>query len=247
MSILVQREFRVAQGDRARFEEQSRRGLWPALHRMGALMVGFGAWGFGGPGDVVVTHTCYTDFDHWLATRNGGAAYPDEGVRAEIDELRATFQDRGDLVQSSSARLFDLDQDLSRPQPVFRRSGDPLPPLPPGFGRGSVISERTLGINAGRHEEFKHRSAEVVWPWLEEQGGRLIGVGHDLMSGAHELTTWFAFPSLPEWHRLARPSTAGAPADVVEAFSGRGSLIGYQRGRLLLVGSDWAAGEGVAS
>ncbi len=57
--ILVQREFHVAPNDRGQFEQQSREGLWPAFLRFGAQMVAYGTWGFGGPGDVIVTHTVY--------------------------------------------------------------------------------------------------------------------------------------------------------------------------------------------
>ena len=41
------------------------------------------------------------------------------------------------------------------------------------FGRGSVISERTLSIEPGKKGEFRRLSAEIVWPWLEAQGGRV--------------------------------------------------------------------------
>jgi hypothetical protein len=39
MTILVQREFRVARADRFEFERQSREGLWPAFLEFGAKMV----------------------------------------------------------------------------------------------------------------------------------------------------------------------------------------------------------------
>lgn len=240
MSILVQREFVVTPADRPEFERQSREGLWPAFLHFGAQMVGYGTWAFGGPSDVVVTHTTYVDLTHWAATRQGpGAYYQDPAMRAEIEPFFQIYGKRGEVVGSSTARLFEIDDAVSRPRPLARRAGQPVVDEPPTFGRGSVISERTLTVPRMDRAEFRRLSTEVIWPWLESRGGRVIGLGHDLMGPSEEMTTWFAFRSLADWHRLQHPSVLGAPAEVVSAFSTRGTLVLQQRGRLLTVGTDF--------
>lgn len=243
--ILVQRESRVDPGDRALFEEQGREGQWPALLHFGAEMVAYGTWGFGGPDDVVVTNTAYADLDHWTATRpETGAFYRDPAMLEETRDLRAKCARRDLLVRSSAARLFELDDAISRPHPFIRGAGQQLAAMPPTFGRGSVISERTLEIAEGRKQEFRRLSAELVWPWLESQGGRVIGFGWDLMGSSNEVMTWFAFRSLQEWYRFARPQTAHAPAHIAEAYTARANLVTAQRGRLLIIGTDWGATAG---
>lgn len=240
--IMVQRESRVAPKDRAAFEEQSREGMWPAFLHFGAPMVAYGTWGFGGPDDVVVTNHVYESLDHWSATRQEtGAYYADAAMLQEIKDLHPRYASRDELVESSAARLIELDETVSRPRAFFRRPGQQLADLPPTFGRGSVISERTLTIAAGMKGEFRRLSAEIVWPWLESQGGRAIGLGNDLMGSSNEISTWFAFRSLEEWYRSARPQSAHAPAHVAEAYTARANMVEAQRGRLLIIGTDWGA------
>ena len=240
--IMVQRESRVAPQDRALFEEQSREGMWPAFLHFGVQMVAYGTWGFGGPDDVVVTNHVYESLDHWAATRQEtGEYYRDPAIVAELKDLHPRYAHRDDLVESSAALLIELDDTVSRPRPFHRRPGQTLADLPPTFGRGSVISERTLSIVPGKKSEFRRLSAEIVWPWLESQGGRAIGLGNDLMGSSDEVSTWFAFSSLQEWYRFARPQSAHAPAHVAEAYTARANLVAAQRGRLLIVGTDWGA------
>ena len=241
MSILVQREFRVAPADRAEFERQSRDGLWPTFLHFGALMVAYGAWGFGGSGDCVLTHTVYVDFDHWLATRAGrGAYYRDDAIMEETRELRPIFAQRNRLVASSQARVIDLDDDLSAPRPRRRHAGEPLVEAPPTFGAGSVVSERTYALTDGADADFARLSRDRIWPWLESRGGRLIGFGRDPLAPSNEVVTLFAFRSLPEWHRLARPGAGAQPPDaVLDAWGKRERLVRRQSGRLLIVGTDF--------
>src|SRR5690606_15523139 len=124
MSILVQREFSVAQAHQAEFERQSREGQWPTFLHFGALMVAFGRWGFNGPGGVLITNTVYEDLDHWRATRaRVGHFYSDEAIMAETKHLRAIFEARGDMVTESRARIIDLNDDASEPKPFYRRAG----------------------------------------------------------------------------------------------------------------------------
>lgn len=240
--ILVQRESRVDVADRGAFEAQSREGLWSAFLHVVAQTVAYGTWGFGGPDDVVVTNTVYEDLDHWAATRvETGAYYADRAILAETKDLRPRYATRDALIRSTAARLIELDDSVSRPRPFRRCAGQRVPDVPPNFGRGSVISERTLAIAEGKKAEFRRLSAEIVWPWLESEGGRVVGIGCDLMGSSNEVITWFAFTALQEWYRFARPPSAYAPALIAEAYTARANLVTAQRGRLLIIGTDWGA------
>ncbi|MSQ29429.1 MAG: hypothetical protein EXR68_02945 [Dehalococcoidia bacterium] len=215
MSILVQHEFEVGQADREEFERQGREALWPTLLTFGAPMVAYGTWMFGGTSDVVATHTAYIDLAHCAAPQEG------EGARNVI------------------ARLFEIDDAVSQLRPLARQTPQAAIEAPPTFGRGSVISERTLEVPRANRAEFHHFTFEVIWPWLESQGGRGVALGHDLMGSSDEITIWFAFRSAADWHRLQHPSSLGAPAEVSAAFVTRGALVHQQRGRLLTVGTDF--------
>ncbi|MEX1023107.1 MAG: hypothetical protein WD058_08155 [Dehalococcoidia bacterium] len=238
--ILVQREFTVPREHRAEFERQSSQGLWPAFLHFGAQMVAFGSWGFGASSEPLVTHTVYEDFEHWEATRAGrGAYYGDAAIVDEIGEYTAVYGERSALISNSTAQPFELFDGISRPRPFRRSAGQDLAELPPTFGRGSVISERTLSLHDGAREEFLRLSADPIWPWLESQGGRGVAVGHNMMGSSDEVTTWFAFPSMDRWYQCARPHSAHAPQAVVEAYTNRQQLVRHQRGRILTVGTDW--------
>lgn len=240
MSILVQREFVVAPKDRPEFERQSREGLWPAFLHFGSQMVAYGTWAFGGPSDVVVTHTTYADLTHWAATRQGvGAYYQDPVIRGEIAPMLAVYGERSEMIGSSVAHLYELDDSISRPRPFFRKAGDPIADAPATFGRGSVISERTLAVAPTNMAEFRRLCAEVVWPWFESQGGRPVAMGHNLMGPSDEVTTWYAFRSLADWHRFQRPSLVGASPEVIAAFTARAALVRQRGGRLLTIGTDF--------
>ena len=241
MSILIQREFTVLPDDRARFEELSRTGTWLTMLRYGSLMVGFGFWAFGGPGDVLVTHSLYGDMEHWLGTRAGGDLEADPQIRAQAAEFEAARQSRQSLIQHSRARMLDLDKHVTPIQPAPRTPDDPLAEAPPSYGRGSVISELCYQlVDAGARTEFEQLSHEHIWPWLETQGGRLIAFGRDPLGPSDEIVTLFAFPGLEQWHRLARPAAEEhPPTETVEAWNHRHRLVANQRGRLLRVGTDW--------
>ena len=241
MSILVQREFTVLPDDRARFEELSRTGTWPTMLRYGSLMVGFGSWAFGGPSDVLVTHSIYRDMRHWLATRAGGDLEANPQIRAQAAEFEAAKTARQSLIQHSSARMLDLDEHLMAIQPASRTPDDPLAEAPPTFGPGSVISGLCYQlVDASARTEFEQISHEHIWPWLETLGGRLIALGRDPLGPPDEIVTFFAFRGLDDWHRLARPAAEEhPPTETVEAWNHRHRLVASQRGRLLRVGTDW--------
>ena len=236
--ILVQREFTVPAEHRAEFERQSREGTWPALLHYGAQMVAFGSWSFGGDSGRLVAHTAYEDFEHRQLTREGGGG---QELLGETEAYRTTAATREELVTSSVATPFELFMNVRHPAPFRRSAGQRLAETPPSFGRGSVVSERTLAIADGQRDEFIRLSGEVIWPWLESQGGRGIAIGHNLMGASNEITTWFSFPDISLWYRCARPHTANAPEHVVDAYQYRHSMVRHQRGRVLTIGTDWGA------
>lgn len=238
--ILIQREFTVPAARREEFERRSREGVWPAFMHFGVPMVAFGSWAFGGPSDALVTHTIYEDLSHWGATRpETGLYHHDPALAAEIQPYADALAQFANSELSAFARPFELIDAALRTPAARRIAGERLPDPPPTFGRGSVISERTLSLHDGAREEFVRLSTEQVWPWLEASGGRGIAMGSDLMGNSSEITTWFAFPTIGEWHRFTRPTTAGAPPAVVNAYRERQKLVRHQRGRLLLIGTDW--------
>lgn len=241
MAILVQREFTVAQNDRARFEELSRNGVWPSMLRYGSLMVGYGFWAFGGAGDVVVTHSVYRDMDHWLGTRLGGALEADPDIRAEAAEFEEAKGARPPLVAHSRARMIELDDHVGDLDAKPRAAGDPLAVAPKTFGRGSVISELCYQLSdASQRQAFERLSHEHIWPWLETQGARLIAFGRDPLGPAQQVVTLFAFKSLEDWYRLSRPATdLHPPAEAMDAWNERHRMIVSQAGRLLRVATDW--------
>ena len=241
MAILVQREFSVPQADRTRFEELSRTGVWPSMLRYGSLMAGYGFWAFGGPGDVVVTHSVYRDMEHWLGTRGGGALEADPRIREQAAEFEQAKAARPPLITHSRARMLDLDDHVSDLDPRPRGADDPLAVAPKNFGRGSVISELTYELSDASHrQEFERLSHERIWSWLETQGARLIAFGRDPLGPAQEVVTLFAFRTLEDWYRLSRPTTElHPPPEATEAWNDRHRLIVSQRGRLLRVATDW--------
>jgi hypothetical protein len=248
--ILVQREFTVPRADRADFERQSREGLWPTFLHFGAQMVAFGSWAFGDNSDPLVTHTVYEDMEHWEATRGASTLsavrrttsyYDDPAIMEETRELRSQFENRNALVSNSKAHPFEIFTQTPHPSPFRRQAGQRLAETPHNFGRGSIVSERTIALRETDRDEFIRLSAEVVWPWLEAQGGHGIAIGHDLMGASNEITTWFAFPTMALWYRCARPAAAHAPAELVDAYQRRHALVRHQRGRILVIGTDWGA------
>lgn len=245
MTILVQRKFHVAQQDRGEFERQSREGLWPATLEFGSKMVAFGRWEFAEPNDGVVTHTVYEDFAHWNATRKEwlgepGAFYRDEFIAPLIAPYLPIYGRLGRLVTSSVARLIDVNEDVSHTGASYRRPGTEAASRPPTFGRGSVVSERTYALESGAEPEFLRLSRDLIWPWLESVGGRLIAYGQDPLHPPDEVVTLFAFRSLDAWHQLSRPGPELEPSsDVVHAWGQRSGLMRSHSGRLLTVLTDF--------
>ena len=67
----------------------------------------------------------------------------------------------------------------------------------------------------------------------------MISYGHDPLAASDEVITLFAFRSLPEWHRLSRPSAERAGVEAAQAWQQRAALIQRHRGRLLIGDTDF--------
>ena len=245
MSIIVQRKHMLPPADRAEYERMSADGVWPTFLEFGSRMLAYGTWIFGGgPVDGVITNQAYADMEHWAATRARfagapGAFYEDAAIMAATEASRAISADRNQMMRGTEARIIEVDDAVTDLGVHYRHPGSSPAELPPTFGRGSVVSERTYQVAPGAQHEFIQISKDHIWPWLEQQGGRMIAAGHDPLAASDELITLFAFRSLVDWERLSRPSDEPAPAEVVQAWQDRGALITRHHGRLLLVGTDF--------
>ncbi|HJN49443.1 MAG: hypothetical protein QGI68_01020 [Pseudomonadales bacterium] len=230
MGILVQREFSVSADHRTEFERQSRLGVWENMLYNGAQMIAFGSWAFGGPGDVVVTHSVYKDFDHWTATRGWGAFATDSKKVEETAQIRAIFAGRQRLIEKSRATIIDYDDQLSEPAPFYRRDDDPIAPLPPTYGRQSIVAETRYRLRSGTEDEFLRISSEVLWPWLQGEDARLLIYGRDPLTSIDEVVVMTAYRDISAWHRLS------VPDDSIESdFAARQELIADETTRLLMV------------
>ncbi len=250
--ILVQRHFHVAKANRAPFERMSSKGLWPAMTEMGVQMVAYGTWGFAGTGDVVVTHTVYEDFDHWYATRRTapghrdgekvGAFYDDPQIVGAISRLMPIYAERDVLIEHSEAYPFLLDEELSRPKVHYRTSDTGPSPLPPTFGRGSIVEEVSFEFDSDDlANDGKQQLSEFVWPTIEKKGGRVIGLGTSALTGDNSFTTFVSFPSFREYVEYGRMCPEDTEDSVRKGWeSVHQSSKGMNR-RLLIVGSDYGA------
>jgi hypothetical protein len=236
MGILVQREFVVAVDDRDEFERQSREGVWVNMRHNGAQMIAYGTWAFGAPGDVVVTHSVYQDFDHWTATRPWGTFATETARVEETESIRAIYAGRLRLVQHSCASLINYDSNLSEPTPSYREVGEPLAALPPTFGLRSIVSQTTYQLKPNGEAQFQTLSREAIWPWYTSEGARLMIFGHDPLESSHEVITLMAFRDMSDWHRLVRPQGV-ASEQVTLAWHDREQVILRQKTKLLMVGT----------
>ena len=243
MTIIVQRAYRVAPDRHEEFERLGAGQRWPALHTGGVPMVAFGGWTFGGRRDELTAHFGYVDFAHLEAVHPHGVL--DGEITAGGAGDTAAAQDG--LASNASARVIELGERLGdmvgngvAPHEGAAAPGAPDAALPPTFDRGSIVSERSYAVTAAAQAEFLRLSQELLWPWLEQHGARMIGFGHDPFGPSEQLVTLFAFRSLADWYRLSRPEPElSPPPEMVEGWQLRSALIQHHWGRLLTVATDY--------
>ncbi len=236
MGILVQREFSVPMDHRTEFERQSRNGVWQNMLYNGAQMIAYGTWAFGGPGDVVTTHSVYADFDHWTATRPWGAYATDAHRVAETAPIRAIFAGRPRLITHSRAAIIDYDTELSEPAPFYRNTDDPLAPLPVTFGRQSVVAETRYQLRPEAHVSFRKLCLEERWPALRAAGARLLLIGADPLAEPSEVIEMTAFTSISHWHEVTTESRSSK-----HALSAHRAETLAETTRLLMIQTDFGA------
>ena len=231
MGILVQREFAVAADDRGEFERQSRLGVWQNQRNNGSQMVAFGSWAFGGDGSVVVTHSAYADFDHWTATRGWGAFNTEPEREAEAHHWRQVFAGRNRLIRHSRATIYDYDDELSEPAPLWRKVGEPLVPLPPTFGPQSIVAETTVQVVASKLDAFAGLVRDTLFDWWRNNGVRPMIYGSNALGRHTNRVLMVAYPDITAWHEKARPTTGPAAS----AWHQRDCLVTSETTRLLMV------------
>ena len=236
MTVLVQRSYQVALDRQGEFERLCAERRWPELEAQGVAMVGYGNWTFGGRLDEVCAHLAYADLAHLEAVHEGGSLTPDVP-----DELLP-------LIGAASARVIELSDDLGGIEVQRSEGYVPTAALPVaesgGFGRHSIISERSYLVAANAQAQFLQLSHDLLWPWLVQHGARMVGFGRDPFGPSEHLVTLFAFRSLFDWYRLSRPEPGLSPPDeMVEGWQQRSALIQRHSGRLLTVASDYGAGS----
>lgn len=242
VGILIQREFVVDGDDRREFERQSREGVWVNMRYNGAQMIAFGSWALGGPGDVMVTHSAYADFDHWTATRPWGTFNSDTERIEETKSIRAVFAGRNRLVRHSSARVIFYDDARSEPQPFYRNRGDDLSAPPRTFGRQSVVAETIYAV-APDDRDSMLAASDTVWAWQVEHGARLLIAGEDPLGSPGAVVAYVAHRTISDWERSTRALAAEAPDAVKKAANERDWAAAQQTTQLLMVQTDF--GEAV--
>ena len=239
MGIVVQRAFSVAPDDRREFERQSREGVWARMRYFGSDMIAYGTWGFGAPGDVVVTNSAYEDFDHWTATRAWGAFQTTPERLTETEGPAAISAGRPRLIREPAAHAIEYDDELSEPSPRYRQLGEELLDLPPTFGPRSIVAETSFEVASGDRDALIALSTEEIWSWYGEQGARLLLVGRDMLRGRRDVTVMLAYRSISEWQRLGGSAGRGAPAGVNAAMERRDAMILGERTRVLMIGTTF--------
>lgn len=242
MGILVQREFKVQGDNRQEFERQSRLGLWENQRNNGSQMIAFGNWAFNGDPAVVVTHSAYADFDHWTATRPWGVFTQEPEREEEALQWRQIFAGRNRLIEYSSASIYNYDDELSEPVPVWRNVGEPRVALPPTFGPQSVVSETTYELINGAAENFRQLTRDTMWPWYKDQQARPMIYASNPLGTTTNVVLMIAYPSITAWHVGNLPVLGSAK----DGWRERTSLIKRESTRLLMVGTEFGSAPGRA-
>ena len=109
-----------------------------------------------------------------------------------------------------------------------------LAPVPPSFGRQSVVAETRFA--ASDLAECKALTVDAIWPWYTQRGARPLIYGHDPLGAPGNVVTYVAFRDISEWHALR-----GLDSEVQAAWDERDKLAPNQTTRLLMVQSDYGA------
>ena len=195
--FLVLRHQYLERGSHERFYEISRDGVWPWYEKLGTRVVG--QWQVIHPNGVETTSpphpehdegyrlARYRSYNHWAATRQGQNL---AGNGADFEANRAALRERGELLRGSKAVHYlqgdmatggpyhwpalaeDANEpsasDQSRDERIAVRHGRARP------GR-EIVTLRRFKIRKGSFAEFNRLSKEMVWPYFEKLGARIVG------------------------------------------------------------------------
>lgn len=178
-----------------------------------------------------MTHSVYADFDHWTATRGWGVFRQQPEREEEARQWRQVFAGRNRLIKHSRATIYDYDDALSEPEPKWREVGEPRVPAPPTFGPQSIVAETTYRLAAGAHDPFREITANTVFPWWRDNGGRPMIYGTNALGGPNNVVLLVAYPDITAWHEKARPTSDPEAS----AWAQRDALVVSEATRLLMV------------
>jgi len=154
--------------------------------------------------------------------------------------LMHTYAERESLVNYSEATPFLMNEELSRPKVHYRLANGPASELPPTFGRGSIVEQADFTYESKETAETsKDLLATYIWPNLESQGARLIGIGTNALQGDETFSTFVAYPSFREFVEYGRAPHQDVSDDVAQAWLQNTRLIKTVERRLLIIGTDY--------
>ena len=87
--------------------------------------------------------------------------------------------------------------------------------------------------------ESKQQLAEFVWPEIERNGGRVIGLGTSALANNNTFTTFISYPSFREYVEYGRAPHMNSESSVHEAWQSIRKSSQSMNRRLLIVGSDY--------
>ncbi len=190
--FLVLRHQYLERGSHERFYEISRTGVWPWFEKLGTRVVG--QWQVIFPDGVETTSPPHAEYDegyrlaryrsynHWAATRQGQYL---AGNGADYDANREALSARGKLLRGSKAVHY-LQGDMAAGGPYYwpaleeaEQPGTDGERVAVRHGRQlegrEIVTLRRFKIRKGTFAEFNRLSREMVWPFFEKMGARIVG------------------------------------------------------------------------
>lgn len=188
--LYEERRLRFARGALPDFLRLTRECLRPLLQRQGAetLALLSGQIGLGAEEGCQIN--AFPSFDAWQRLQlDSGSSRPDWIDEPEWSAIAAALDARAALVQDEEVRL--LSACSSRPRAQIDAED-----------RRAVYGLRYFSIKPESLGEFVQLSEEGVWPRIEAQGARILGLWRDaaateplrltLLTGYHDAAHWQA-------------------------------------------------------
>lgn len=202
--LLVLRHHELRKGGHEEFYRLSSQDVWPFFERLGARTVG--QWRIVAPGaeyaadaDHVYRLVRYAGFEHWRATRSGGAQANGEprdvglggdgparersisgyGTRRGLETgskgayfLEGVMASGGPYFMPGLAETYDLVRAGERPDRADERIPVRLDNAQVG---DEVVEVRYQRVQKNSFDRFVEATRAAVWPWEEKLGARPLG------------------------------------------------------------------------